>query len=202
MTTQSFARFQLPQPLGTIFSPRTPVFPTSRCLTLVPLTTLWAACLQSQQGPLLSGSSAAPRSAPHFFHTVASQFCWKMSPDFFYCPAEAVSPTLWHSSGCEGHMPYQSTAPLTEDIPSSPVARPWETSLRVPFRFCTLFIRNSLRVDLSVTVGAVVMVFVQAYRNSPAISSRVRPCTHLYRNCHTVLLSPPRLPDPKPNRAP
>lgn len=163
------------------------LYPTSCYLTLVPQTALWAACLQSQRGPLFSGSSAAPRFAPHFFHTVAPLLLEDVSRLL------SLSPILRHSSGCEGHMPYQSTAPLTKDIPSSPVTRPRETSLRVPFRFCTLFIRNSLRVDLSVTVGAVVMVFVQAYRNSSAISSRVRPCTHLYQNCHAVLLSPPRL---------
>lgn len=42
-------------------------------------------------------------------------------------------------------------------------------------------------MNLPLTVGAVVIVLVQAHRNSPAISSLVRSYTHLHRNYHTVL---------------
>lgn len=42
-----------------------------------------------------------------------------------------------------------------------------------PFQILYLIYKNSLWVNLAITVGAVVIVFVQAHRNSPAISPRL-----------------------------
>lgn len=79
-------------------------------------------------------------------------------------------------------MPGHSTAPQAEGKATG-------GTTEGPFQTHCLTHKKSPAGGLPTTVGAVVTVFVQAHRNSPAASSQVRACIHLDRNYHTVLHS-------------
>lgn len=159
------------------YSPFPPMKNYSLTLALQTLA-LWAQPPPIPSAHLLLSVSSA--TTHYFLHTVAFSSFGKMSPDLLLFPPQpegtsldsvpySVALSVCSQKGV--HRPERGHAQLANGKATG-------DTTEGPFQILYLNYKKSLQVNLPITVGAVVIVFVQAHRKSPAISSLVRSCTH------------------------